>query len=70
MGGAYRKVTSGELLTTQETRKTLLYTNNMYILKTLINVVIAGIEELGYQGRIFCMPASKKFVGFEPSHTF
>jgi hypothetical protein len=41
-----RKVTSGELLTKQATRKKLLYIKITYILKLLLNVVTAGIEIL------------------------
>jgi hypothetical protein len=41
------KVTCGELLTEQATRKIfLLYTRNMYILKLRLNVFTAGIEAL------------------------
>jgi hypothetical protein len=42
-----RKINSGELLTKQAMRKTiLLYIKNKYILKLLLNVVTSGIEGL------------------------
>jgi hypothetical protein len=50
---AMRKVTSGEMLTKQATSKKLLYTNNTYILKLLLNVVTAGIETLFILGNKF-----------------
>jgi hypothetical protein len=40
------KVTSGALLTKQAMRKKTLHTKNTYILKLLLNIVIAGIETL------------------------
>jgi hypothetical protein len=43
---AIQKITSGELLAKQEMRKILLYTENTYIHKLLLNVVTTGIEAL------------------------
>jgi hypothetical protein len=43
---AIQKVTFGELLTKQATRKKMLHPNNTYVLKLLLNVVTAGIKAL------------------------
>jgi hypothetical protein len=50
---AIRKVTSGELLTKQATKKMLLYTKNMYILKLPLNSITAGIEAFVISGNKF-----------------
>jgi hypothetical protein len=49
---AIRKVSSGELLTTQSMRKIIMY-KDTYILQVLLNVVIAGIEVLVVSGNTF-----------------
>jgi hypothetical protein len=60
-----RKVTSGELLTKQATRKKWLYMKNTYI---LLNVVTAGTGDLSYCGISVCIRESKKSAVCEISH--
>jgi hypothetical protein len=59
---AIQKVIFGELLTKQATRKKeiLLYANNMYILKLLLNIVTAGIEALVISGKKFLFACVKE----------
>jgi hypothetical protein len=61
-----QKVSSSELLTKQAMRKEIvLYTNNMYIRKLLLNVLTAGIEallsgnEFSYQSRLLPVSSTK-----------
>jgi hypothetical protein len=56
------KVTSSELLTKQAVRKKL-YTKYAYILKLLLNVVTAGIEELVISGNKFLYACVKEVCG-------
>jgi hypothetical protein len=49
-------------------RKKLLYAKYKYVLKILLNIVIAGIETLVVSGENFCIPVSKNSAACELSH--
>jgi hypothetical protein len=62
-----RKVTSGELLTRQATRKKVIAFKIYYILHLFLNVVTPGIEAL-VSGNKYFMPVSTKFAACEFTH--